>query len=144
MNVKQRIENFFEQRRINNIINQEKLVEQIRINNIINQLGLSEFNDRNNNHYYSLKDPKITFPENKIYSIVQDALKTGKSSVVLDTWIRNEVDENTSPPDGNDYSAGERRDRDHYSKDMATIEIADGKPVLSVKHLEDYATTWRW
>ena len=127
---------------VKNIINQLNLrgIEYggrqcYQLDNIVDETTIQEVNVRN-------KSVKI--PKTKMHNMVKQALPNGSSSTTIDTFLHEEVDHDTLPPDGNDYHSWERQSKQYYRKDEITLNITNGNARLSATHIKNDDTGWRF
>ena len=90
--------------------------ESIEIKKIVDLLGIIEEMYMGKPAYYitkpgekeTAKGGRVAIPVDAMHLMIQEALNNGRSIRVLDTFIEQEVDHDTYPPNGNDYHWWER------------------------------------
>jgi hypothetical protein len=76
--------------------------------------------------------------------LMRKAIKDKVSHQTIDTYLFEEVDHETLPPNGFDYHHWERQSREHGRRDELTLEVLDGDPKIHNRFIEFYATPWRF
>ena len=81
-------------------------------------------------------------------TMIREAIQSGRSERTINSFLSEEVDHETQPPNCVDYHWWERRRRSHYRRDKVTLEFLTLKkgptPKLHIEHIGEYSTDWRF